>query len=246
MKRFNALALGNWRIGARRGGWLVVGVAGGFALMVAGCRMDTPTAVHLNSPEKNHKISFRSLPERLYLEIPDHGGGLSEHQKLDLHRFLLRYKRQALGPLYVSSPRSGHARLMAQSALRAVSNTMTRLGLNARNLRVRRHSAKYRGANAIRLAFRRPVAIAPKCGDWSEDLGVDPHRVFYPNFGCSVQRNIAKTVANSRDLIKPQPVSPRSSERRSETWSKYVKGSKNSKNASSSSEGASGAKPTKQ
>lgn len=55
---------------------------------------------------------------------------------------------------------------------------------------------------------------------------MDRERLPYENFGCASQRNLALTVANARDLQVPQEETPRSSEVRSASWSKYVGGSK--------------------
>jgi pilus assembly protein CpaD len=44
----------------------------------------------------------------------------------------------------------------------------------------------------------------------------------YPEFGCATQSNLAGMVANARDLQRPQDEQPRSAERRSQSWSKYI------------------------
>jgi pilus assembly protein CpaD len=64
--------------------------------------------------------------------------------------------------------------------------------------------------------------VPPECGDWHRDVGVERNRVPYPQWGCATQRNFAGMVANSRDLQRPQDEDPRSAERRSQTWSKYI------------------------
>jgi pilus assembly protein CpaD len=46
----------------------------------------------------------------------------------------------------------------------------------------------------------------------------------YPNFGCATQRNFGAQVANPADLLGPRSETARSSERRDQVWSKYVKG----------------------
>ena len=54
------------------------------------------------------------------------------------------------------------------------------------------------------------------------NVGRNEARIPYPNWGCATQRNLALMVDNARDLQQPQEEDPRSSERRSVTWSAYV------------------------
>ena len=75
---------------------------------------------------------------------------------------------------------------------------------------------------AIRLAYQRPVAVAPVCDHWEEDVGRNEERIPYPNWGCATQRNFAVMVDNARDYRQPQGEDPRSSERRSVSWSAYA------------------------
>jgi pilus assembly protein CpaD len=66
------------------------------------------------------------------------------------------------------------------------------------------------------------VAVPPDCDRWPENVGRNEERIPYPNWGCATQRNMAVMVDNARDLRQPQAEDPRSSERRSATWSAYV------------------------
>ena len=91
----------------------------------------------------------------------------------------------------------------------------------------------------IRLSYRRPVAIPPPCGDWSEDVGRNEERIPYPNWGCATQHNTAVMEENARDLQGPQPEDPRSSERRSAQWSEYVGGAGSGASGSAPASGSS-------
>ena len=76
----------------------------------------------------------------------------------------------------------------------------------------------------IRVSYLRYVAQPPQCGDWSTNLAHEPTNLPYPNLGCASQRNFGAMVANPADLIGPRSETARSSERRDQVWSKYVKG----------------------
>ena len=78
----------------------------------------------------------------------------------------------------------------------------------------------------IRVSYLRYVAQPPQCGDWSTNLAYEPMNLPYPNFGCAGQHNFGAMVANPADLLGPRSETARSSERRDQVWSKYVRGSR--------------------
>ena len=55
----------------------------------------------------------------------------------------------------------------------------------------------------VQLSFIRSVAVTKECGDWSADLTNTSSNEPYPNFGCSIQNNIAALVANPDDFVVP-------------------------------------------
>ena len=85
-----------------------------------------------------------------------------------------------------------------------------------------RHSDAHRARAVVRLSYARPTAVPPECGHWHRDIGRERERLHYPEFGCATQSNLAGMVANARDLQRPQDEQPRSAERRSQSWSKYI------------------------
>ena len=219
--RFPCLQLG----GLRKP--LLIGVAMFAAAVAAGCRdhmrLDDFTAAELNKPEVRHPISYRPQGEALLVELGGKGEGLSREQEADIWRFLKKYRSEATGPVTVSSPRSAGAHIASSRMLRDIMQTIRGFGIPERGIRTARHS-DYESdfGPSVKLSYVRPVAVAPTCGDWPEDLGRDKERIRWQNFGCTAQRNLALTVANSRDLKHPQGVSPRSGERRYVNWQDYV------------------------
>lgn len=204
-------------------------------------RLDNHTAIELNEPEKRHAINFSDRGEQLYIELPHMGASLSPRQVTDVEVFLQRYRREGAGGLRLSTPRSPRAHMAAQRSVADIQLIMERSGIEIGALRRARHPADPEFGETIQLAFQRPVAISPQCGDWSENVGEDRERLSYNNFGCATQRNLAKMVANSRDLMEPQPETARSAERRSVQWSEYVAGSSGA--GGNSSGGAQSATP---
>ena len=197
----------------------------GIAATLLGCeehRMSDRTALILNSAETAHPITFHSRVEELAIEIPPNGQGLSQNQYADVYRFAQRYKKEANGHLTVSTP--GTARIGGgyESPLEDVRAALLEAEVPTARVRRGTHSRGRGGSNSLKLTFHRPVAIPPECGKWPRDVGEERENVPYPDWGCATQRNIAGMVANPRDLQRPQDEDPRSAERRSATWAKYI------------------------
>ena len=68
----------------------------------------------------------------------------------------------------------------------------------------------YRGgaASPVQISFTRKVAVTKECGDWSRNLGSDWSNEPHPNFGCSMQHNVAALVANPEDFENPRGQQP--------------------------------------
>jgi pilus assembly protein CpaD len=165
---------------------------------------------------RGHPIEFAERKEFLDVELPPNRHGLSRNQYVDVYRFAVRYKEEGTGPIAVSH---GGARTGGE-AVADIRRALEDAGIGPS--RIVRGKSGNRGL--VTLAYHRPVAVAPQCGHWPRDVGREPERVPYPDFGCSTQRNLAGMVVNARDLMGSQQETPASSERRGRVWSKYVGG----------------------
>jgi pilus assembly protein CpaD len=86
-------------------------------------------------------------------------------------------------------------------------------------------TASYKGGGStVTLSFHRKVAVSAECGDWSANLAGDQYNDPYPNFGCSMQQNIAAMVANPEDHENPRAMTPLLGGTRSATIKKYNSG----------------------
>lgn len=208
-----------------------LGLAALGALLLSGCsemrnmelRQDA-AAVGLSDPELRHPIGFTPRTESLEVEVPAGADGLSPNQQVDVYRFLRRYKHEAAGRLVLTTPTGLGDKAALARSLREIQRQVTEAGIDYRVLRGEPLDARSAGTPAIKLAYRRPVAVPPTCGDWTRDVGRNEERIPYPNWGCATQHNLAVMVDNGRDLGQPQAEDPRSSERRSATWSAYQDG----------------------
>lgn len=197
------------------------------ALVLSGCRdhhrLDNVTASTLSNPETRHPIGFTPRTEALYVELAPADEGLSGNQQIDVLRFVERYKVEGTGRLTIAAPGSARGHLAASRSVRQVVEIARGAGLPPDAIAEdrQRRGADRHGA-AVRLAYERPVAIAPLCGEWPEDLGETRERLPHANFGCATQRNLAMTVATARDLQMPQEEAQGAGERRTSLWTKYV------------------------
>ncbi len=195
------------------------------ALTVIGCdepRLSERQSLVLNAADLAHPITFQSRVEELTVELPPHGQGLSQNQYADVYRFVRRFKGESNGHLTVSTP--GAARIGGGfgGPLDDIRSALVEAEVPTSKVRRGTHARGRGGNGVLRLSYMRPIAVPPECGDWHRDVGVEHNRVPYPQWGCATQRNIAGMVANSRDLQRPQDEDPRSAERRSQVWSKYI------------------------
>ena len=70
-------------------------------------------------------------------------------------------------------------------------------------------TTQYQGKNnVVSLSFSQKVAVTKECGDWSRDVANDPQNRPHPDFGCSMQNNVAAMVANPEDLERPRTMDP--------------------------------------
>lgn len=191
-----------------------------------GLRIDDFTAAELSDPQKRHAIGFTTRGEALLVEMGGKGEGLSSNQRADVVRFVNGYKSESRGRLRLAAPGSVRGHLAVSRSVRDVVDVVREAGVPERYVDiVRRSNYSDDGFGpAIELSYEREVAVAPVCGQWPENMIDNRERIPYENFGCATQRNLALTVANGRDLQGPQAETPRSSERRSVTWTKYIEG----------------------
>ena len=198
---------------------LIAAVAAGFA----GCsRLDDYTAVELSEPTKRHAIGYMGHTEALFVEIPAGGAGLSQSQQVDVWRFVDRYKKEGSGRLRIAAPGSAGGHLASSRSVRDVEKIVREAGIDPDAVQIARQHGGSKYGPSVRLAYERPVAVPPECRNWSSDLGENRERLPYNDFGCTTQRNLALTVANSRDLQVAQEETPRSSERRGKAWESYA------------------------
>jgi pilus assembly protein CpaD len=77
---------------------------------------------------------------------------------------------------------------------------------------------------AVQLSYVGYGASSPPCDNWSENYSLTLENLPTPNFGCTSQHNLAAMIADPRDLVNPQAMTPPDTERRMIVIEKWRKG----------------------
>lgn len=206
---------------------LAVSVA---ALAMVGCKHTYDSAQvagwTLVDPAQRHPILVSQEPTDHFIRIARGSIGLSPAQRAELIDFVNRYRATDSGNsrLVVSVPSGSDNEVAAMNSVLEVRNLLSDYGFSEASISVEAFDAEGAGQPPIRVSYLRYVAQTPECGDWSTNLAYEPTNLPYPNFGCATQRNFGAQIANPADLLGPRSMTARSSERRDQVWSKYIRG----------------------
>ncbi len=209
---------------------LRLAAVGALALGLTGCKTtDDPTRVAgwtLVDASQRHPILVSQEPTNLSVRVRRGTNGLTSAQRARLLDFAGHYRTTDAGNsrLVIAAPSGGANEVSAMYAVSEIRALLTDQGFSEATISVEAYDAEGAGEPPIRVSYLRYVAQPPPCGDWSTNLAYDPINLPYPNFGCAGQHNFAAQVANPADLLGPRSETARSSERRDQVWSKYVRG----------------------
>lgn len=180
----------------------------------------------LNLPEykRNHPIEVKKAKAEVNLVVSKAAKGLSPNQLSVTARFVLDYMDKGEGYFEIWQPR-GHLNVRAlTSAHQKVRSILSDAAIPATAIRYFKYDAFGDSNASLGLKFDRYYASTAKCGTKLRNLGQNFNNENYANFGCAYQHNLAKMVANPRDLIRPATISGASAERRQIIWAKYIQG----------------------
>lgn len=77
---------------------------------------------------------------------------------------------------------------------------------------------------AVQLSYVGYGASSPPCGNWPANVASTEANLPTVNFGCATQHNLAAMIADPRDLVTPQPMTPPDTERRMTVIDKWRHG----------------------
>lgn len=190
-------------------------VCAGFLL--AGCQYDPILEDNYQpaSVSERYPIRVQKAPVKTGIRAPS--GSLSDEQKNAVVNFATEAKRAASSRVGLKFPSGSRA---AREVAQTIGSILTQQGIPASMIAM----GSYPGGSAqpILLSFERKVAVTKECGDWSENLGSTYSNEPYPNFGCSIQHNIAAIVASPEDFERPRATGPVLAGNRTEAMNIFV------------------------
>lgn len=201
---------------------LLVGLPAGGCFESVSPRYQAPFT--LSSPDERHPIKLAQEEATLELAVHSNGYGLNQAQLDALHLYLYDYGKEKGERLIIRVPSGGSNESGAVRAAGDVRASLRRAGISPEDVLFEPYASRGDVTAPLHLSFLHYVAQAPDCPDWSENVARDPQNMPWPNMGCAVQRNLAASIDDPRDLIEPRGETPRSGERRDVVWGNYVNG----------------------
>ena len=189
------------------------------ALPLAGCSQDFTSADDAYTPyavEQRFPIAVVEKPRKM--SVSASGGQLHTDDVNRLVRFAREVGTTGASTVHVTYPKgSTKARKVAGQAVQILTAQGVSRGMI--------HTGQYSGkSDVVSLSFSRKIAVTKECGDWSRDVANDPDNRPHPDFGCSMQNNVAAMVANPEDLERPRTMDPAHAASRMPTLDGYNSG----------------------
>lgn len=170
----------------------------------------------------NHPISV--TPDVPVLNVAE-SGYLTPDDRAAIATFAAAFKERGHGALTVATPSGASNSTAAMNALGEVRDLLADAGVPAARISYTPYRVSAANTKApILLSYRRFIATASPCGDWSQDYAYIPENTAPKNFGCATQNNLAAMVADPADLVTPRVMTASDAQRRDMVFEKYRKG----------------------
>jgi len=207
----------------------------GIGLSLGACVHDEQVATTSAIPPDyrlRHPIAIEEAKGSIVVFVGQGRGALTAEQRADVLNLAQQWSHEGTGAIDADVPVDTPNARAAADAFREVRSLLAAGGVPANGVVVRHyHPDDPRHLPPIRLSYPRLRAVAGPCGLWPDDLGPSVknknyyENTDYYNFGCANQRNMAAMVDNPSDLVQARPETAPYTERRSEAFEKYRKGS---------------------
>lgn len=190
------------------------------AVLLAGsCTAPMNELTLSNDGAVNHPITVEPHYNAIKLPFTAANAGLLPDKSARFEDFVAGYLAHASGSISISPPAGADA----PAAIRYFAERLAELGVPRSRIMVGTHQISD-GDAQVEIGYVGYLAQVEPCGDWSKDLANTASNQTSPNFGCSVQHNIAAQVADPRDLIQPRAASAGDATRRATVLGNYEKG----------------------
>ncbi len=167
----------------------------------------------------NHPITVAPSYRTLKVAFAGPADGLSADDAAQLARFVSGYLAGGNGALSVTVP----AGPRSSEAIRYVGARIVAMGVPSSRLLVGTRDAAGND-EGVEIGYIAYAAQTVPCRNWSQDADQTENNLPMPDFGCSVQHNIAAMVADPRDLVEPRDMGPSDAARRATITKQYETG----------------------
>jgi pilus assembly protein CpaD len=141
---------------------------------------------------------------------------LSNSDVVDLATFVDDYMTRGAGAISISVPAGPNS----AQVITSLGEHIAELGVPRARILVGVQDQGGPDAR-VEIGFITYEARLEPCGDWSVNAADTSENLPMPNFGCSVQHNIAAEIADPRDIDQSRGLGPADAERRMQVLGKY-------------------------
>lgn len=189
------------------------------AVLLAGsCAAPTNDATVFADGMRNHPITVAPHYQSIHLAFSDSSAGLSPEDGTQFASFVEQYLTRGDGAISISAPRGPNS----AAAIAYFGEQLARMGVPRPRILVGTHDAGS-GDGRVEIGYIVYGARTDTCGNWTQDAGDTADNLPMPDFGCSVQHNIAAMVADPRDLVAPRGMDAGDATRRETVVGTYEK-----------------------
>jgi pilus assembly protein CpaD len=177
----------------------------------------------LLTPTQKFSVKVEETPDRL--AMTPHADGLSPAQRIALISFVSRWRDAAeAGDIAVQVPATGGDPAAVTKTATEVMGALQALGVPSQRVRTGEYDIPAGAAPLVLASYSHLEATGPDCRvNWNNITSTGANEAT-DHFGCAVTANFAAQVANPRDFLSPEAVTPSDAARRDTVLAKYRRG----------------------
>lgn len=208
----------------------ILRVASVAAVLLAGsCAAPSNDGTVFADGLRNHPITVAPHYNSIQVAFSDAYAGLTPEDGTQLASFVEDYLARGDGAISISAPRGPNS----SAALSYFGEHLARMGVPRNRILVGTHDAGS-GGGRVEIGYIVYSARTDPCGNWTTDAADTANNLPMPDFGCSVQHNIAAMVSDPRDLVAPRGMDAADATRRETVVDTYEKAQSTASQKSSS------------
>lgn len=174
--------------------------------------------------EQAHPIKVAPEVANLTLAVPVGTKAMSPELEAQARAFLAMYRVRGHDGFTIARPVNGVNTPNAKRVAEEVKKIAREEGVPPDQIVMTNYAAEPGTVGGVNLSFTRYTATASPCGDWSHNANESGANDVMPDFGCSMQNNIAAMVEDPRDLLTPRTMEAADAERRATVIKTYRSG----------------------